>query len=46
MSEAERCPFCESTKVSQHLGRCECEDCGAEWSVSQEEADGDESGAD
>ena len=39
MNEREQCPLCESTNISCHLGHCECEDCGYEWSVQEEQDD-------
>lgn len=34
------CPYCESTDISCHLGRCECNACGAEWSIEEDDDDG------
>jgi len=26
-----RCPYCESGRVTAHMGLAECRDCGREW---------------
>lgn len=31
------CPYCGSKDISCHLGRCECNDCGAEWSTEEDD---------
>lgn len=31
------CPYCKSKDISCHLGRCECLDCGQEWSYEEDD---------